>query len=322
MFTSPDNLNLFNLSTVSGWIIVCAACQRTLRGSFIEISWSTGLYRGKLLGLVAIHTFATAIAQYFPVTEILGTISCDNMAALNQASKNRKRVGVGVKHSDLHRTICTLKHSARTVFWYVHVKAHQDKLQAWRELTLSEQLNVLCDGLANRAIKGYLERVSPTPPAMTLLPLEKAAVFIDNKKLTTDVGPNVRFLLETEAARRFYTSPVVLVRGVNKGGLGWSEERFDQVVWADLDRAHLRPKPDMYQLWLSKQCIGICTTRGNLARIQDILDDRCPNCGHRRETSAHLNRCPDHGRTMLFKEGIAKLSTWMRQNDHTDPKQA
>ncbi len=26
----------------SGWIIVCSACQRTLRGSFIEVSWSAG----------------------------------------------------------------------------------------------------------------------------------------------------------------------------------------------------------------------------------------------------------------------------------------
>ncbi len=53
--------------TVSGlgWMIVCTACQRTLRGSFFEVSWSAGSYRGKLLGLVAIHTFATAIAQYF-----------------------------------------------------------------------------------------------------------------------------------------------------------------------------------------------------------------------------------------------------------------
>jgi hypothetical protein len=114
----------------SGWIIVCTACQCTLRGSFIEVSWSAGSYQGKLLGLVAIHTFATAIAQYFAVTKLLSTISCDNMAALNHASKNRKRVRVGVKHSDLHRTIRTLKHSARPSFRYAHVKAHQDKLKA------------------------------------------------------------------------------------------------------------------------------------------------------------------------------------------------
>ena len=184
-----------------------------------------------------------------------------------------------------------------------------------------EQLNVLCDGLANRAIKGYLELDSPTQPATTLPPLEKVVVFIDNKKSTTDVGPNVRYLLGAEEARRFYISPVVLVRGVNKGGLGWSEEHFNQVAWADLDRA-LCPKPDKYQLWLSKQCIDICATRRNLSCIQDILDDRCPNCGQGRKTSTHLNCCLNHGRTMLFKEGVAKLSTWMRQNNHTDPELA
>ncbi len=69
----------------SGWIIVCTVCHRTLRGSFFEVS----------------H-----------LQETLSVISCDNMAALNQARKNRKRVGIGVKHSDLHRTIRTLKHLA------------------------------------------------------------------------------------------------------------------------------------------------------------------------------------------------------------------
>jgi hypothetical protein len=305
----------------SGWIIVCTACKCTLRGSFFEVSQSAGSYRGELLGLVAIHTFATAIAQYFSLPTILGEISCDNLAALYQSRKNRKRVGIGVKHSDLHRTIRTLKHLARFDLSYKHVKAHQDKHKPWRELTLLEQLNVLCDDLANRAVKGYLERESPKHRATSLLPLEKAAVFIDNEKATTDVGPNARYLLGAEEARRFYTSPVVLVRGVNQGGLGWSRERFDQVAWTDLNRA-LRSKPDMYQLWLSKQCIGICATRRNLARIQDILDDRCPNCGQGPERATHLNRCPDHGRTMLFKESVTKLGTWMRQNERTDPELA
>jgi len=109
------------------------------------------------------------------------------MAALNQAGKNRKRVGIGVKHSDLHRTIRTLKHLVRSKFRYKHVKAHQDKLKPWRELTLSEQLNVACDGLANKSVKGYLEQDSPTPRTTSLLSIEKAAVFIDNEKTTTDV---------------------------------------------------------------------------------------------------------------------------------------
>ena len=86
----------------SGWIIACTTCKCTIRGSFFEVSQSAGSYRGELLGLVAIHTFATAIAKYFSLQEILGEIGCDNMAALHQAGKNRKRVGIGVKHSNLH----------------------------------------------------------------------------------------------------------------------------------------------------------------------------------------------------------------------------
>ena len=83
---------------------------------------------------------------------------------------------------------------------------------------------MLCDGLANRAIKGYLEWDLPAHRDISHLPLEKAVVFIDNEKTTTNVGSNARYLLDAEEARRFYTAPVVLVRGVNKGGLGWSGE--------------------------------------------------------------------------------------------------
>ena len=48
----------------------------------------------------------------------------------------------------------------------------------------------------------------------------------------------------------------------------------------------------------------------------------CPNCSQGPERSSHLNRCPSHGRTMLFKESVEKLGQWIRQNDRTDPEVA
>ena len=192
---------------------------------------------------------------------------------------------------------------------YAHVKAHQDKVWPW----------VICNGLANGAVKGYHKRQSTRVWATTLLPLEKAAVFIGNEKSTTDVGPNVCFLVGTKEAKRFYASPVVLVGEINKGVLSWLEERFKQVNWPELDGA-VRSKPDMYQLWLSKQCIGICAIRHNLARIQDILDNKCLNCGQAWETSTHLNQCPDHSHSLLFKERVKKLSAWLHKYDRTDPE--
>ncbi len=100
-------------------------------------------------------------------------------------------------------------------------------------------------------------------------------------------------------ARNFYTKAVDRVRGSNRGGLGWYEEHFDKVDWEALSRA-LKHKPEGFQLWLLKQLIGVCAMQKNTARIQDILDDRCPNCGKQGEDNKHLNRCPDPGRVKPF----------------------
>jgi hypothetical protein len=95
---------------------------------------------------------------------------------------------------------------------------------------------------------------------------------MDGVELTTDVGPEVRLQLRKEEAEQFYMKPCNIINGVNRGGLGWSSQRFHAVAWTTIESA-LMSKPDMFQLWLSKQWIGICTTRRNMAHIQDILDD-------------------------------------------------
>ncbi len=93
------------LCSGSGWILVCTASQRTLRGSFYKVSAVAGAYRGKLLGLVALHTLILQLANYYNVQTASGKICCDNISALNQASKTRKRVRSGIEHSNLQRAI-------------------------------------------------------------------------------------------------------------------------------------------------------------------------------------------------------------------------
>ncbi len=131
----------------------------------------------------------------------------------------------------------------------------------------------------------------------------------------------MQFCLGKEDAARFYTSPKAVTNGCNTGGLGWSTHRFNQVDWGTLDLV-LLTKPDIFQVWLSKQSIGICATWKNMSRIQDLLDDKCPNCLQPQETSQHLNRCPDQGRTLLFKDSISNLVIWMHDHNRTDPELA
>jgi hypothetical protein len=105
----------------SGWIIVCTTSQQTLQGLFFEISSKAGLYRGKLLGLVALHTYMTAAAWFFSLDQVTGQVCGNNIATLNQFSQNRKRVSTGVKHSNLNRAIQTLKCFLTMSLQYGHV---------------------------------------------------------------------------------------------------------------------------------------------------------------------------------------------------------
>jgi hypothetical protein len=290
----------------SGWILLCTVSRRTLWGSFFEISPKARAYRGELLGLVAIHTLALAAARFFHIECVSGKICCDNITALNQAKQVRQRVRVGIKHLDLHCTVRNLKCSTKMAFRYAHVQAHQDRITPWSQLSLEAQLNVICDKLANGVVTRYLSSCTRPLRIEQFLPMETAAIVLDSVKLTTDIGAEVRFCLGKEEALRFYTKPKEVTNGCNRGGLGWSTHRFHQVAWDSLDLA-LWSKPDMFQVWLSKQCIGICATWKNMAWIQDLLNDKCPNCLQPQETSQHLNQCPDKGRTLLFKEGVSNL---------------
>jgi hypothetical protein len=179
------------------------------------------------------------------------------------------------------------------------VKANVDRTTAWSRLSLLQQPNTTCDQLANSAVTRALSRAGNEKPTIWLLPLESVAIIADGVKITSDVSSNVRYQLGREEACKFYTKAIRTVIGVNKGGLGWHAATFDLVDWKAIGEA-LKGKPEMLGLWLAKHTIGVCATRKNLARIQDILDDRCPNCGSPREDNKHLNRCTDEGRWRKF----------------------
>jgi hypothetical protein len=107
----------------SGWIICCMQTRQLLQGSFYKTSHNAGSYRGELLGLVALHRLIVAVAKHFQLATAVGKICCNNISALGQAGKAQKCVSAGMKHSDLHHAIHTLK---RLYMKYSHVCAHQD----------------------------------------------------------------------------------------------------------------------------------------------------------------------------------------------------
>ncbi len=148
---------------------MCRSSKKTLRGSFYQVSLAAGSYRRELLGLVAIHTLIHAATEYYQPEHVLGKICCNNMSALNQAGKVRKRVQSSIKHLNLQQALRTYKCKVNMALIYSHIRAHQDALKPWSMLTLEEQLNVICDKLAKAAVQRYLSDATPVGRRIQLL---------------------------------------------------------------------------------------------------------------------------------------------------------
>ena len=173
----------------------------------------------------------------------------------------------------------------------------------------------MCDTLAKKAVADSLHQ-QPRAARNQLLPQEKVAVIIGGEKQTSDVAKAARFFLGYQEAERLYTAPILprdaQGRRPKSSGLGWSREAFRAVDWKTLT-ACLQSKPQMYQLWLSKQSSGFCGTQDMVARWDATSDGRCPNC-RCRESSAHLMVCPDRDRTKLLHAMADELQTWLSKH--------
>ncbi len=185
-----------------------------------------------------------------------------------------------------------------------------DKYLKREQLTLTQQLNCVCNTLAKKSITTaiihrYHNRQSQ------LLPKEDVALVIWGTKITGNISPPLRFHASKEVARKYLAT-------CKKDK--WLNECFDAVDWENLDLA-LKNKADMYKMWRSKQHSGFYGTRVQVSRYSGgpLPDERCPNC-RQRETAAHLMLCSDDNRTKLLVENVDKLTKWMSQDNKTDPE--
>ena len=273
-----------------------------------------------MLGLLALYATTATAHTFFNLHKTSGVIIGDNKGALYQAHRKHKRVTPSSSQTDIIRAIRSAKyqcHEAKLEKRWV--KSHVDDLKAWRDLSIEEQLNTLCDELAKAAVRrGTVDR---RLNSTRLLPYESAAIVINGEKIADGMAKELEYQIALTDAKSLYTTAIRRDDcGVNTGGLGWDPEVFLSVDWKG--RKGVR-QSEMRSLWLAKQEIGISRTRQNNARIMNILDDKCPNCEQHNEDSKHLNRCPDAGRSKLHRDGATKLRRWMsKTHRRTEPTMA
>jgi hypothetical protein len=81
-------------------------------------------------------------------------------------------------------------------------------------------------------------------------------------------------------------------------------EHFDSVWWLGYEKA-MAGYPKIFQTFVTKQVSGSwCGCNSKLSLWEKGVDDKCPQCGCKHETSKHLTRCTDPGRMMQLRQSI------------------
>jgi hypothetical protein len=177
----------------------------------------------------------------------------DNKRALILSSHHRGQIRPSAMCANIQRSFRATKQTYQGGFKYTHVYGHMDHHLSWLQLSLTQQLNCVCNTLAKQAVtnailKGYHD--SPTQ----ILPREDVALIILGNKITGNISSSLRFHASKSVAHKYH------IHKWKKGK--WTTKKFEEVDWEHLDHA-LKSKPTNYKVWRSKQ-----TSRFGGTRVQ------------------------------------------------------
>ena len=113
---------------------------------------------------------------------------------------------------------------------------------SWSQLSLTQQLNCVCNTLAKQAVtntimKGYHDGQTQ------ILSQEDVALIVWGNKIMGDISSSLLFHASKSVACKYH------IHQCKKGK--WTTEQFKEVDWEHLDHT-LKSKPNNYKVWRSK----------------------------------------------------------------------
>ena len=181
-------------------VLECTKGRGRVWCSFPEASQVACSYRGKLIGLLAIHLILLMINEVNPGLKGFVHIYSDCLGALEKV-KNLppSRIPSSLAHSDVLKNILVNCSNLSFDQFYLHVLAHQDEKEDYQDLSIPSQLNVNMDFNAKQAL---LDLQLTNLPHQRAFPLEPVCVFAGLWKITADMGPQAQYLAHLKLAHQ------------------------------------------------------------------------------------------------------------------------
>jgi hypothetical protein len=212
----------------AGWIIFCKSTGRQITGAFWEWSSTTSSFRAEMLGLCTLHLLACTLSKYYNLNDWSATMCCDNKRALILSSHHRGQIGPSAKCADIQRSFRATKQTYQGGFKYTQVYGHMDQHLSWLQLSLTQQLNCVCNTLAKQAVtntivKGYHNGLTQ------ILPQEDIALIVWGDKITGNISSSLRF----HASSQWPTS-TTFIKERKASGQPSNSRKLTENIWITL----------------------------------------------------------------------------------------
>ena len=290
----------------AGLILFCTRCRRLAKASCAEhtMPGTAGNYRGELLGGLLLALIMHAAGPLlghgpFPVVEI----ACDNMGVVIHGKNRDRPLKDKQKQADLIRCFRAILAKCTVSIAYAHVYGHQDDKIPWDDLTLQQQLNVLADRLAKDALD---RAVRDNLFISSLFPFESFRVLVNGTKVTSSIKDAMYDDWGRREARTLMAKRKIV-----------SEDNFDKIFWEGVSAA-MMAYPQMFRVYITKHVSHFQGTNRQLSRdSSQQVENVCPCCGRQDESTGHITRCTDEGRTEMFYESVDILCDFLSET-HMD----
>jgi hypothetical protein len=154
------------------------------------------------------------------------------------------------KHSDILKAILVNCGGLSFHWEYIHVEAHQDEHMQWEDLSRAAQLNAAC----NAGAKAMLHSQDNTALLQQeVFPLEPTCMFMEDTKMTSDMGAHIRYAAGRQVACSFFHKTSRMFT-----------DAFDEVDWPQVHQTSTKEVPRLFRVWVCKQVMNIAATNKNL----------------------------------------------------------
>ena len=303
---------------VANDVCLCAVVLHSTReDKYADVTWverstkrSADNYRAEILGGCCAQLIVkAAVAGRGVLGSATPCFGCDNMGVVLHGTNYWCPLLEKQAQSDVLRYFKQLISESRIGCTMVHVHGHMDKHLRQDQLTPLQRVNIRANELALSALMAAL---ATQTFIKDLFPSEGMIVSIRTKRITDSPKVEITHLWGEQVAQElFHWRGIVHTNG------------FPLVYWEGMDNL-MWGFPETFRVWITKHVSHFNGTNRMLSRFPATetrakVVNKCPNCGCADESTAHITRFRDEGRTLIFSESITSLTQWLG-DQHTDPE--